>query len=368
MAGVRINQLYKRYGKEKEPVVKNLQLEIEDKEFIVFVGPSGCGKSTTLRMIAGLEDITEGEIYIGDQLVNQLPPKERDISMVFQNYALYPNLSVYENIAFGLRMRKIPKHEIDEAVKKASRILEIEPFLHRKPKDLSGGQRQRVALGRAIVRAPKLFLMDEPLSNLDAKLRMTMRLEITKLHKQLGTTFIFVTHDQVEAMTMADRIVVMNGGIVQQFDTPENIYSKPANKFVASFIGSPPINLIQGKIVENPLGKLEFKTKRFQLKLHDVIEQTLRKHQQVNKSITLGIRPENMKLEGLFSETIISGTYRNNELMGADRYIYLDIGQDQYLVVRVDPANRYQDGDVVKVEIDLAKAHFFHQETGERLS
>lgn len=368
MAAVTINHLYKRYGKDKHAVVQDFQLEIKDKEFIVFVGPSGCGKSTTLRMIAGLEDISEGEIFIGDQLVNKLPPKDRDISMVFQNYALYPNLSVYENIAFGLRMRKLPKHEIDLAVKNASRILEIEPYLHRKPKELSGGQRQRVALGRAIVRDPKLFLMDEPLSNLDAKLRVTMRMEITKLHKKLGTTFIFVTHDQVEAMTMADRIVVMKGGVIQQCDTPELIYSKPANTFVASFIGSPQINFIHGRIQENPQGRLEFHTNRFSLKINEATEDILRNNNQVNKSVILGIRPENVKLEGLFSETIITGTYRDNELMGADRFLYLDIGQEKPLIARVDPDNRFAENEKVKVELDISKAHFFHKDTGVRFT
>ncbi len=367
MASVRIHHLYKRYGKDKHAVVKDFQLEIKDKEFIVFVGPSGCGKSTTLRMIAGLEDISEGEIYIGDQLVNKLPPKDRDISMVFQNYALYPNLTVYENIAFGLRMRKLPKHEIDLAVKNASRVLEIEPYLYRKPKELSGGQRQRVALGRAIVRKPKLFLMDEPLSNLDAKLRATMRMEITKLHKKLGTTFIFVTHDQVEAMTMADRIVVMKGGVIQQCDTPELIYSKPANTFVAGFIGSPQINFIHGKIVENPQGKLEFQTNRFQLKIQDMEEEILRKHNQVNKSVILGIRPEHVRLEGLYSETVITGIYKENELMGADRFLYLDIGQEKPLIARVDPDIQFAENEKVKVELHLSKAHFSIMTQGKDL-
>jgi multiple sugar transport system ATP-binding protein len=366
MASVRIHHLYKRYGKEKHAVVKDFHLEIKDKEFIVFVGPSGCGKSTTLRMIAGLEEVTEGEIYIDDQLVNHLPPKDRDISMVFQNYALYPNLTVYENIAFGLRMRKMPKHEIDLAVKHASRILEIDAYLHRKPKELSGGQRQRVALGRAIVRKPKLFLMDEPLSNLDAKLRSTMRMEITKLHKQLGTTFIFVTHDQVEAMTMADRIVVMKGGVIQQCDTPEMIYAKPANTFVASFIGSPQINLINGKIQEDAQGRLAFVTGRLHLKLRETTANMLRQRNQVGKPVILGIRPEHVKLEGLYSETIITGIYKANELMGADRFIHLDIGQDRLLVARVDPENRFAEDEAVKLELDLSKAHFFHADTGVR--
>lgn len=368
MAEIRINHLYKRYGKDKHEVVKDFNMEIRDKEFVVFVGPSGCGKSTTLRMIAGLEDITEGEIYIGDQIVNKLAPKDRDISMVFQNYALYPNMSVYENIAFGLRMRKMPKHEIDQAVKNASRILEIEGFLNRKPKELSGGQRQRVALGRAIVRDPKLFLMDEPLSNLDAKLRATMRMEIKKLHQKLESTFIFVTHDQVEAMTMADRIVVMREGVIQQCDTPELIYSKPANTFVASFIGSPQINFIHGHIQENPQGNLEFHTNRFNLKVHETAEGALRKHNQVDKQITMGIRPENVNLEGLYSDTVITGTYHYNELMGADRFLYLDIGQEKMLIARVDPLVSFNENEKVKVELDMSKAHFFHKDTGERFT
>ncbi|RXZ82497.1 sn-glycerol-3-phosphate ABC transporter ATP-binding protein UgpC [Paenibacillaceae bacterium] len=366
MASIQINHVYKKYGKDKNPVVKDFHMTIEDKEFIVFVGPSGCGKSTTLRMIAGLEDISEGEVYIGDQLVNHLPPKDRDISMVFQNYALYPNMSVYENIAFGLRMRKLPKHEIDLAVKKASRILEIEPFLQRKPRQLSGGQRQRVALGRAIVRNPKLFLMDEPLSNLDAKLRVLMRMEIIKLHKNLGTTFIYVTHDQVEAMTMADRIVVMRDGVIQQIDTPEQIYSMPSNTFVASFIGSPQINLLRGKIQENERGQLEFHTSRFKLKIHEAHARALRSNHQVNRNVLLGIRPENISLEALFSEAIINGTYQFTELMGADRYLYLDIGQENLLIARVSPSIHFAENESVRLGIDMLKVHFFHPDSGER--
>lgn len=249
MARILFNSVVKRYGKDKQVVVKDFNLSVEDKEFIVFVGPSGCGKSTTLRMIAGLEEITEGEIFINDQRVNDLPPKDRDIAMVFQNYALYPNMSNFENIAFGLRLRKLPKSDIETAVKRAARVLEIDNLLQRKPRQLSGGQRQRVALGRAIVREPQVFLMDEPLSNLDAKLRVQMRTEIIKLQKQLGITTIYVTHDQTEAMTMGDRIVVMNDGIIQQVDVPEVIYNSPANRFVASFVGSPPMNFIDGKLV-----------------------------------------------------------------------------------------------------------------------
>ncbi|CAG7646461.1 ABC transporter ATP-binding protein [Paenibacillus allorhizosphaerae] len=370
MAKILINHLYKRYGKDKHPVVKDFHLEIQDKEFLVFVGPSGCGKSTTLRMIAGLEDISEGEIYIGDTLVNDLPPKDRDIAMVFQNYALYPNMSVYENIAFGLRLRKLPKHEIDLAVKKAARVLEIEQYLDRKPRQLSGGQRQRVALGRAIVRNPQVFLMDEPLSNLDAKLRVQMRTEIIKLHKTLGVTMIYVTHDQIEAMTMGDRIVVMKDGIIQQVDTPETIYTTPSNTFVASFIGSPPMNFIDGRILENVPGKLEFHTQRFAIEIPEGKKHALIKNKQVNKTVTLGIRPENVSLEEIvfeaFPNAVVPGTYKLDELMGADRFLHLDIGQDRMLVARVNPRYRFEEDDKVKVAIDMSKALFFNYETGER--
>lgn len=366
MAGIRIDHVYKRYGKEKQTVVNDFHLEIEDKEFIVFVGPSGCGKSTTLRMIAGLEDISEGELYIGDELVNDLPPKDRDIAMVFQNYALYPNMTVYENIAFGLRLRKLPRHEIDQAVRRAARVLEIESYLDRKPKQLSGGQRQRVALGRAIVRKPQVFLMDEPLSNLDAKLRVQMRMEIIKLHKTLGITFIYVTHDQIEAMTMADRIVVMKDGYIQQIDTPEVVYLTPSNTFVASFIGSPQMNFIDGKIKEGISGKLEFVTKRFSLPIPYDIASVLTAHHQVNRPIIMGVRPENIGLEGLYSDSIITGKYRFNELMGADRFLHLEIGQDRLLVVRVNAQYHCEDDEMVRIAPDMSKALFFHAESGER--
>ena len=243
MSSLALKNIYKIYDGDVT-AVNNFNLDIEDKEFIIFVGPSGCGKSTTLRMIEGLEEISKGDLFIGDKLVTDVEPKDRDIAMVFQNYALYPHMSVYDNMAFALKLRKVPKEEIDTKIKEAAKILDIESLLDRKPKALSGGQRQRVALGRAIVRQPKVFLMDEPLSNLDAKLRVQMRTEITKLHKKLGTTFIYVTHDQTEAMTMGTRIVVMNKGVVQQVDTPQNIYNYPKNKFVASFIGSPQMNFL----------------------------------------------------------------------------------------------------------------------------
>ncbi|OPX44973.1 trehalose import ATP-binding protein SugC [Ruminiclostridium hungatei] len=368
MAKILINHLYKIYGKEKHAVVKDFNMEIKDKEFLVFVGPSGCGKSTTLRMIAGLEDITDGEIYIGDTLVNNLPPKNRDIAMVFQNYALYPNMSVFENIAFGLRLRKTPKHEIEQSVKRVGRVLEIEQYFSRKPKFLSGGQRQRVALGRAIVRNPEVFLMDEPLSNLDAKLRVQMRTEIIKLHKSLGVTFVYVTHDQVEAMTMGDRIVVMKDGVIQQVDTPEVIYSKPCNTFVAGFIGSPQMNFVKGRILENSkTKKLEFHTNRFALEIPENAVRAVIKNKQVNRVVTLGIRPENIGLEVLFSEVTIKGIYKLGELMGADRYLHLDIGEEQPLVVRVNPSAAFSPDEVVSLALDMSKVLFFNSETGERL-
>lgn len=368
MAGIRINHLYKRYGKDKQVVVNDFHLEIKDKEFLVFVGPSGCGKSTTLRMIAGLEDISEGEVYIGEQLVNNLPPKDRDIAMVFQNYALYPNMSVFENIAFGLRLRKHPRHEIDQAVRRAARVLEIEPYLNRKPKELSGGQRQRVALGRAIVRNPQVFLMDEPLSNLDAKLRVQMRMEIIKLHKTLGATFIYVTHDQIEAMTMADRIVVMKDGVIQQIDTPEVVYTTPNNMFVASFIGSPQINFIDGKVTEDLPGVLKFRTSRFELPIPQEAARVLIHHNKVNKRITLGIRPENIGPEGLYSDAIITGEYKVSELMGADRFLHLHIGQDRLLVVRVHAHYHCEENEKIRIVLDMSKALFFDTDSGKRMT
>ncbi|MEI7025419.1 ABC transporter ATP-binding protein [Paenibacillus sp. y28] len=372
MARILMHHVYKRYGKEKQIAVKDFHLEIRDKEFLVFVGPSGCGKSTTLRMIAGLEDITEGEIYIGDTLVNDLPPKDRDIAMVFQNYALYPNMSVYENIAFGLRLRKMPKHEIDLAVKRAARVLEIENYLTRKPKELSGGQRQRVALGRAIVRNPQVFLMDEPLSNLDAKLRVQMRAEIIRLHKQLGVTMVYVTHDQIEAMTMGDRIVVMRDGIIQQVDTPEMIYTQPANTFVASFIGSPPMNFISGRLHEGHGGTIAFHTSRFALEIPDGKKHQLITHKLIGKVVTLGIRPENVSLDEIvfqaFPRAVIPGVHNISELMGADRFVHLDIGQERMLIVRANPRYHFAEEAKVSVAADMSKALFFHADTGERIT
>jgi multiple sugar transport system ATP-binding protein len=370
MARIQFNHVYKRYGKEKEPAVKDFNLQVNDKEFLVFVGPSGCGKSTSLRMLAGLEDISEGEICINDNIVNQYPPRDRNISMVFQNYALYPNMSVYENIAFGLRLRKIAKHQIDISVKKAARTLEIESLLNRRPKELSGGQRQRVALGRAIVRIPDVFLMDEPLSNLDAKLRVQMRSEIINLHKKIGVTTIYVTHDQIEAMTMGDRIVVMNKGVIQQVDTPQNIYFKPKNIFVAGFIGSPPINFIEGKILKEN-SHLEFHTNRFKLYIHEKHMTSITSMNRIGYTTILGIRPEHISFEPLLSapglQTSIQGTALYSEFIGSDRYYHLDISSGKHLIIRADPFYQHENGKRVTVYLNMEKALFFHPNTGDLL-
>ncbi len=292
MSSLSLKHIYKVYP-GNVTAVKDFNLDIEDKEFIVFVGPSGCGKSTTLRMIAGLEEISQGELYIDGNIVNNIAPKDRDIAMVFQNYALYPHMTVYDNMAFGLKLRKIPKNEIDEKVKEAARILDIEHLLDRKPKALSGGQRQRVALGRAIVREPKVFLMDEPLSNLDAKLRVQMRTEISKLHKKLQTTFIYVTHDQTEAMTMGSRIVVMKDGLIQQVDTPQQIYAYPANMFVAGFIGSPQMNFIDSKLEEKN-EKTYIVFGEDSILLPGDKAKIAKEKGYLGKDIVMGIRPENI--------------------------------------------------------------------------
>lgn len=346
--------------------VRDFNMDIADKEFIVLVGPSGCGKTTTLRMIAGLEEITEGELYIGDRLVNNVAPKDRDIAMVFQNYALYPHMSVYENMAFGLKLKKVPKAEIDEKVKNAAKILEIEHLLDRKPKALSGGQRQRVALGRAIVREPKVFLMDEPLSNLDAKLRVQMRTEISKLHKRLQTTFIYVTHDQTEAMTMGTRIVIMKDGDVQQIDTPQNAYDKPVNMFVACFIGSPQMNILTAEVLESN-GKVELKLGDGNvLQIIPETQTVLRNRGYIGKKVHLGIRPENLhdsEVDALSNNfSVINGSVEVAELMGSETYLHLSIA-GQHLTARVDSHSRKRAGDTVELQFHLDKIHLFDMET-----
>ncbi|MFC4619054.1 ABC transporter ATP-binding protein [Camelliibacillus cellulosilyticus] len=360
-----MKHINKRYDNSDALAVNDFNLDIKDKEFIVFVGPSGCGKSTTLRMIAGLEDISEGELYIGDKLVNDVAPKDRDIAMVFQNYALYPHMNVYDNMAFGLKLRKFKKAEIEKRVKEAAQILGLEKFLDRKPKALSGGQRQRVALGRAIVRDPQVFLMDEPLSNLDAKLRVQMRAEISKLHQRLQTTTIYVTHDQTEAMTMATRIVVMKDGVIQQVGSPKDVYDLPENVFVGGFIGSPAMNFLNVKLEDGQvvIGDVKLNVPEGKMK-------TLRDGNYVNKEIIMGIRPEDMHDEPIFIEstkdTSFEATIDVSELMGAETYLYSSIGGQEF-IARVDSRSDVSSGQKLTLAIDMNKAHFFDPETENRI-
>jgi len=344
---------------------QDINIHIKDKEFIVLVGPSGCGKSTTLRMIAGLEEISEGELYIDSKLMNDVPPKDRDIAMVFQNYALYPHMTVYENMAFGLKLRKYPKEEIKKRVLEAANILGIQELLDRKPKALSGGQRQRVAVGRAIVRKPKVFLFDEPLSNLDAKLRVQMRTEIAKLHKRLEATMVYVTHDQTEAMTMGDRIVVMKDGLIQQIDTPLNLYNNPINKFVASFIGSPAMNFLDGKIIEENNLFFQENNNGLKLKIPENLIDKLKSYK--DKNITLGIRPENIysyQKSNVDTNNIvkINATLEVVEPMGNEIYLYFSSGTTQ-ITARIETQTVPPPGSTIDLFFDLNKAHFFDKET-----
>ena len=365
MASVSLNHIYKVYS-GNVTAVSDFCLDIEDKEFIVLVGPSGCGKSTTLRMVAGLEEISSGELYIGDRLVNDVAPKDRDIAMVFQNYALYPHMTVFDNMAFGLKLRKTPKAEIKQRVEEAAKILDISHLLNRKPKALSGGQRQRVALGRAIVREPKVFLFDEPLSNLDAKLRVAMRTEITKLHQRLQTTFIYVTHDQTEAMTMASRIVVMKDGFVQQVDSPQNLYDYPANLFVAGFIGSPQMNFFTVKLEkEGNEVMAKFGDNKItvpQSKLAKFADESY-----IGKEVYMGIRPENISDDEAVvagSSAVVECNVEVTELMGSETYLYLSTsGKEENIIARVDPRTSSRAGQKVKVAFDVARLHFFDKET-----
>lgn len=364
MANLSFRNIYKIYD-GNVTAVKDFNLEIEDKEFVVFVGPSGCGKSTTLRMVAGLEEISKGELYIGDKLVNDVEPKDRDIAMVFQNYALYPQMTVRENMSYALKIAKTPKDEIDKKVEEAAEILGIKDLLERKPKALSGGQRQRVALGRCIVRKPKVFLMDEPLSNLDAKLRVQTRSEITKLHEKLETTFIYVTHDQTEAMTMADKIVIMNNGEIQQIDTPQNVYFHPKNVFVAGFIGSPQINFIGIKLIKE---KDNYFAQMDGNKIPIVEKQgiELEKKGYINKEIVLGIRPEHIYDETRSTAIKIEGKVNFTETLGSEQYIYFDFN-DKELLSKITNGNFVKRGDVVDLYIDPDKMHFFDKETGQNI-
>ena len=371
MASLSLRGIYKRYP-GGVVAVSDFTMNIKDKEFIVLVGPSGCGKSTTLRMIAGLEEISEGELFIGDRLVNDVAPKDRDIAMVFQNYALYPHMTVFDNMAFGLKLRKVPKDEIKKLVEEAAKILDIAHLLDRKPKALSGGQRQRVALGRAIVRDPQVFLLDEPLSNLDAKLRAQMRTELSKLHKKLGTTFIYVTHDQTEAMTMGDRIVVMKDGYIQQIDSPINLYENPVNKFVAGFIGSPQMNFINAKLLNREgkyvveFGSEDTKTSRgrkFYVELPAAKADNEALKYYVDKDVILGIRPENIHDEEMFisnakNNGIIEATVDVTEMLGAETYLYLTC-EGIPMTARVSPRCTARPQDVVKLALDPNKIHLF---------
>ncbi|WP_217595895.1 ABC transporter ATP-binding protein [Cohnella sp. GbtcB17] len=366
MAGVRLEHVYKKYPGSDKASVTDFNLDIADKEFLVLVGPSGCGKSTTLRMIAGLEEISEGKLYIGDRVVNDVAPKDRDIAMVFQSYALYPHMNVYQNMAFGLKLRKFRKDEIDRRVREAARTLEIEHLLDRKPKALSGGQRQRVALGRAIVREPQVFLMDEPLSNLDAKLRTQMRANISKLMKRLETTCIYVTHDQTEAMTMGDRIVVMKDGFIQQAATPDELYNHPVNLFVAGFIGAPAMNFITGQLSEEG-GAVRIKATGINVAIPAGKAQVLRDKGYIGREIIMGIRPEDLHEEPVFIEaspnSVISASIEVSENLGHEMFLYLNgLGKDN-VIARVDGRSQLQEGQNVKLAIDMNKIHIFDKDT-----
>ena len=365
MASLSLRHIYKKYP-GGVTAVSDFNLEVKDKEFLVLVGPSGCGKSTTLRMIAGLEEISEGELFIGDRLVNDVAPKDRKIAMVFQNYALYPHMSVFENMAFGLKLSKVPKETIKKKVEDAARVLDITHLLDRKPKALSGGQKQRVALGRAIVRDPQVFLLDEPLSNLDAKLRAAMRTELTKLHNRVETTFVYVTHDQVEAMTMATRIVVMKDGLIQQVDTPQKLYDQPVNIFVAGFIGTPQMNFLNGTL-ERKDGGVYFVYEGNALKLPSDKANNPAIAEYIGKEVVAGLRPECIfdddlniaKCEGATLTADVDVT----ELMGAEIYLYLKVGEEGKLTARVSSRSTTRAGDSIKIGFDMTRLHIFDKDT-----
>lgn len=364
MAKISLKNIFKIYPGDVT-AVHDFNLEIDDKEFIILVGPSGCGKSTTLRMIAGLETISKGELRIGDRLVNDVAPKDRDIAMVFQSYALYPHMSVYKNMAFSLKLQKIESSEIDKRVRDAAKILDIEHLLERKPKALSGGQRQRVALGRAMVRNPKVFLLDEPLSNLDAKLRTAMRSEISKLHKKLGTTFVYVTHDQTEAMTMGDRIVVMKDGLVQQVDTPQNLYDHPKNLFVAGFIGSPQMNMFKTVIAKRDSNYIaKFGAYEIAINWDEAKAQNLAKYE--GKEVLMGIRPEELHDEQSTQPkdtlSYVNAKVELCEPMGSEIYLYLNIN-DEKAIAKIPPRSNAKIGDIISLGINTNQIHLFDMET-----
>ena len=372
MTTLKLDKIYKKYPNATHYSVEDFSIDIKDKEFIVFVGPSGCGKSTTLRMVAGLEEITEGKLYIDGEVVNDKSPKDRDIAMVFQNYALYPHMAVYENMAFGLKLRKYKKDDIDKRVREAAASLGLTEFLDRKPADLSGGQRQRVAMGRAIVRDAKVFLMDEPLSNLDAKLRVTMRAEIAKITRNIGATTIYVTHDQTEAMTLADRIVIMSAtknpagtgtiGRVEQIGTPQELYNTPANKFVAGFIGSPAMNFFEVTVHDDKIvsdSGVELEVPLGQLKI-------LKDKGYLGKKVIFGIRPEDVNAEPAFLETfpesVVKATISVSELLGSESHLYCQVGDNEF-IAKVDARDYLETGATIELGFDLNKAHFFDKET-----
>ncbi|RSJ73881.1 ABC transporter ATP-binding protein [Streptococcus cristatus] len=377
MVELNLKNIYKKYPNSDHYSVEDFNLDIKDKEFIVFVGPSGCGKSTTLRMIAGLEDITEGTASIDCTVVNDVAPKDRDIAMVFQNYALYPHMTVYDNMAFGLKLRKYSKEDIEKRVNEAAEILGLKEFLQRKPADLSGGQRQRVAMGRAIVRDAKVFLMDEPLSNLDAKLRVSMRAEIAKIHRRIGATTIYVTHDQTEAMTLADRIVIMSAtknpagtgtiGRVEQIGTPQEVYKHPANKFVAGFIGSPAMNFFEVTVEGDRLVGLNGD---FSLKVPEGSLKGLKEKGYQGKKVILGIRPEDINMEPAFLETfpesVLTAKISVSELLGAESHLYCAVGGSEF-VAKVDARDHMNTGSSIKLGFDLNKAHYFDVETEDNI-
>ncbi|HCN74588.1 ABC transporter ATP-binding protein [Pseudolactococcus plantarum] len=374
MTTLKLEHVDKVYPNAKIKAVENFNLDVKDKEFIVFVGPSGCGKSTTLRMIAGLEDITSGEFSIDDVRMNDVAPKDRDIAMVFQNYALYPHMTVFDNMAFGLKLRKYKKDDIKKRVEEAAEILGLTELLDRKPADMSGGQRQRVAMGRAIVRDAKVFLMDEPLSNLDAKLRVTMRAEIAKIHRRIGATTIYVTHDQTEAMTLADRIVIMSAtksadgttGRIEQIGEPKDLYNEPANKFVAGFIGSPAMNFFEvtlnGNVISNGTG--------FEMIIPEGQEKLLKKAGYQGQKLWFGIRPEDISAEPIvqdvFPNQIVKAEVVVSELLGAETMLYAKVGDTEF-VSKVDARDFRQPGEVVDLTFNINKAHFFDINTEERI-
>jgi len=362
MAEVKLKEVTKRFG--NFTAVNRVSLEAQDGEFVVLVGPSGCGKTTTLRMIAGLEEVTEGEIYIGDRLVNDVPPKDRDIAMVFQNYALYPHMDVYNNMAFGLKLRKVPKKEIDRRVREAAELLGISDKLRAKPRELSGGQRQRVAVGRAIVRNPKVFLFDEPLSNLDAKLRVRMRAELAELHQRLKTTTVYVTHDQVEAMTLGYRVAVMKDGVVQQYDSPQTIYDHPANMFVAGFIGSPPMNFLQARLAEED-GRVYVQGKGFKLLIpEDKVTDQVRGY--LGREVVFGIRPEDLRTPEMVredrTEASFPGKVRVREPLGDELIIYADCAGEE-VVAKLDPHLSIEPGQEITLIAAMERMHLFDPET-----